>query len=117
MHICFLCDEYPPSSHGGIGTVTQTLARALVANGHAATVVGVNAGLTEAEPTDLDRGVPVVRIAHTTVRGAGFVANGTRLRSALARIHSQTRIDVLEGPESSLALLPRQFPAPTLIRM
>jgi len=30
MHICFLCNEYPPAQHGGIGSFTQTLARELV---------------------------------------------------------------------------------------
>ena len=29
MHICFLCNEYPPARHGGVGSFTQTLARSL----------------------------------------------------------------------------------------
>lgn len=34
MNICFICDEYPPGLHGGIGTMTQVLARALTQAGH-----------------------------------------------------------------------------------
>ena len=34
MRICFLCEGYPPAAHGGIGTFTQNVARALVSAGH-----------------------------------------------------------------------------------
>jgi hypothetical protein len=40
MRVCFLCNEYPPGPHGGIGTFTQMLARALVQAGHQAWVIG-----------------------------------------------------------------------------
>jgi glycosyltransferase involved in cell wall biosynthesis len=115
MHICFLCNEYPPGKHGGIGSVTQTLARALVRRGHAVTVVGVypagQAGLSK------DEGVQVVRVPHAALRGTGFLINGARLRAALWKLHRAAPVDVLEGPESSLALVPRDFPAAKLIRM
>lgn len=42
MHICYLCSEYPPAPHGGIGTFVQTTARALVGRGHHVTVIGFN---------------------------------------------------------------------------
>src|SRR5215467_6645136 len=34
MKICYLCNEYPPAPHGGIGSVTQVLGRALADAGH-----------------------------------------------------------------------------------
>jgi glycosyltransferase involved in cell wall biosynthesis len=40
MNILYLCDEYPPCQHGGIGTVTQNLARELVLKGHKVYVCG-----------------------------------------------------------------------------
>jgi len=40
MNILFLCDEYPPGKHGGIGTAVQTLANELAAKGHTITVAG-----------------------------------------------------------------------------
>jgi glycogen synthase len=41
MHVCFLCDEYPPCQHGGVGAMVQALGRALVERGHRVTVVGL----------------------------------------------------------------------------
>ncbi len=40
MNILYLCDEYPPGRHGGIGTVVQMLAKAMSAKGHQVTVAG-----------------------------------------------------------------------------
>lgn len=40
MNILFLCDEYPPGPHGGIGTAVQLLARALAKAGHEVVVAG-----------------------------------------------------------------------------
>jgi glycosyltransferase involved in cell wall biosynthesis len=115
MHVCFLCNEYPPAPHGGIGTFTRTLGRALVARGHEVTVVGTYALRTEVRETD--EGVRVVRMPHTSVKGAGFLLNGLRLRSALRRIHRERPIDVMEGQENSLAMLPVRYFVPKIIRM
>lgn len=115
MHICFLCNEYPPGQHGGIGSFTQTLARALVKRGHEVTVAGIYA--PEQARHSLDEGVKVYRLPHTSLRGAGFVANGARLRRALMEIHRASPIDVLEGPEASLSMVAKDFPAAKIIRM
>lgn len=115
MHICFLCNEYPPGAHGGVGSVTQTLARSLVRRGHAATVVGFYPPESACE--SFDEGVRVVRLPHTRIRGAGFVSNGARLRRALREIHRASPVDVLEGPEASLATVKKDFPAAKVIRM
>ncbi len=40
MNILYLCDEYPPGRHGGIGTVVQSLARQMLKRGHRVIVVG-----------------------------------------------------------------------------
>lgn len=115
MHICFICHEYPPGIHGGVGTVVQTLARALVRRSHAVTIVGLynRAGKTVED----DEGVRVIRLPRSRVRGTGFGVNGSRLRRALKEIHAVQPIDVIEGTESGLALLPRYSPVPRVIRM
>ena len=41
MKACFVCSEYPPSLHGGIGTYTRVLGRALRHRGHEVRVIGV----------------------------------------------------------------------------
>ena len=40
MNILYLCDEYPPGRHGGIGTMVQIVAREMVKNGHKVIVAG-----------------------------------------------------------------------------
>jgi glycosyltransferase involved in cell wall biosynthesis len=115
MHICFLCSEYPPAPHGGIGTFTRTLGRALAAHGQDVTVAGLYP--VERETRQIDDGVRIVRVPHTRVKSGGFFINGSRLRSALRRLHRERPIDVLEGQENSFAVLPRRFVAPKVIRM
>jgi len=114
MHICFLCHEYPPGRGGGIGSFTQTLGRALVRRGHKVTVVGIyphhRAGV------EYDQGVRVIRIPGTPVPRTGFVINGLRLRKTLYRLLEEEGIDLLEGPNSSLALIPKSFPVPKVMR-
>jgi glycosyltransferase involved in cell wall biosynthesis len=114
MHICFLCNEYPPAPHGGVGSFTQTLARALVRRGHRVKVVGYACG--RASTVSDDEGVDVVRLPHATVPGTGLIVNGARLRHALLKIDREEPIDVVEGPEASLNGVPR-LAAATVIRM
>src|SRR3954469_5918867 len=100
MHICYLCNEYPPGTHGGVGSFTQTLARAMVARGHEVTVVGVYPAGRRGE--EEDRGVRVVRLPHSPIPRTGFLLNGRAIRRALRRVDRGSRVDVLEGPELSL---------------
>jgi len=61
MNILYLCDEYPPGPHGGIGTYVQLIARQMVKLGHKVTVAGLYSrgygGIDEFE----DEGVKVFR--------------------------------------------------------
>jgi glycosyltransferase involved in cell wall biosynthesis len=41
MTILYLCNEYPPGKIGGIGSMTRTLARAMVSAGHTVLVAGL----------------------------------------------------------------------------
>jgi len=41
MNILYLCDEYPPGRHGGIGTSVRLLARQMVKLGHNVVVAGL----------------------------------------------------------------------------
>lgn len=115
MHICFLCNEYPPGHHGGVGSFTQTLARALAARGHKVTSIGLYPRQRAGEEND--EGVRIIRLPHAELPGTGFLVNGARLHKALKQIHRQAPIDVIEGPELSLALIPENFPATKVIRM
>lgn len=115
LHICFLCNEYPPGKHGGIGSFTQTLGRRLAARGHKITVVGLYA-VTEIQ-IEQDAGVGVRRLPNTRFHGMGFWLNGARLRREIRALHAQTPIDLLEGPENGFALLAKNTAGKKVIRM
>ncbi len=115
MHICFLCNEYPPSRHGGVGSLTQTLGRAMAANGCRVTVAGVYPiGKTIHED---DEGVSIIRLPNTNVRGVSSILNVHRLVKALRTLNRQSPIDVVDGPELSFANLRLSGLATKVIRM
>ncbi|RYE23169.1 MAG: glycosyltransferase family 1 protein [Sphingobacteriales bacterium] len=64
MNILYLCDEYPPGKHGGIGTVVQTLARQMVKQGHKVTVAGIYYWGYGGEDHFTDEGVQVYRFRY-----------------------------------------------------
>jgi glycosyltransferase involved in cell wall biosynthesis len=115
MHVCFLCNEYPPFRHGGVGSFTRTLGRALVSRGHQVSVLGVYP--VDRQTEEMDQGVRVIRVPATTIPRMGFVLNGIRIRKNLHRIHNISAINIIDGPELSLAYVSRSFPATKLIRM
>ena len=47
MKILYICNEYPPAAHGGIGTFTKFLAESLARLGHEVAVVGCYEGVEE----------------------------------------------------------------------
>ena len=78
VKICFLCNEYPPARHGGIGVFTRVMARTLARAGHQVRVLGA---------CRRERGCPVTR--KRTACGSGASAPDRRgwlvARWALAR--------------------------------
>ena len=115
MHIVYLCPEYPPSRHGGIGSFVQTLGRALVTRGHQVSVLGLYEP-NEAGESD-DQGVRVIRVPKRGLSGTRFLQNGLRLGRALASLHAKHPVDLMEGAEMSYAIIARSFPAPKILRM
>lgn len=61
MRLLFVCNEYPPTIHGGVGTFTYTLARHLVLNGHEVHIIGFDASITKTKRQD-EQGVHVTRL-------------------------------------------------------
>lgn len=122
MKICFVCGEYPPAAHGGIGSFVQTVGRALVASGHQVRVIGLYAGAVPAgdiggqRPED-DRGVQVWRLAMP--RGpAGWIAGRRLLFRRIADWVRQGEVDVIEVPDWQgwAAHWPR-LPVPVVTRL
>ena len=115
LHICFLCNEYPPQRHGGIGSFTQTLARELVRHGHSVSTVGLYP--IAATSREDDEGVAVIRVPEGRVPGFRIASNYIRIQRVLRDLQRERRIDVLEGAERSFCLVSPGLAVPKLIRM
>jgi glycosyltransferase involved in cell wall biosynthesis len=115
MHICFLCSEYPPFPHGGVGSFTQTLARGLASAGQRVSVVGTYS-IREKQVSEED-GVHIFRLPASRIPKTGFLLHRLRLWRQIKTIHQHCPIDLLEGPELSFAFMPRQYFTRRVIRM
>jgi len=98
MNICFICAEYPPASHGGIGSMIQTLGRALVAQGHGVRVIGMYRNLSGVPEYEVDEGVQVWRLRTPVARFAWLVAR-YRMYKQIGRWASEGSIDLVESPD------------------
>jgi glycosyltransferase involved in cell wall biosynthesis len=98
MNLCFVCAEYPPALHGGIGSVVQASARALVAQGHSVRVLGTCPPHETALGYEEDQGVQVWRLSEHPGRG-GWIKDRWELYSTLRSWVSQGEIDLVEVPD------------------
>ncbi len=99
MKICFVCGEYPPGPHGGVGTMTRVLARALVRAGHEVRVVGVYPPDYAALDFEDDLGVRVWRLRESSFRGGWLLARYELYRTVAAWAR-RGDVDLVEGPDS-----------------
>lgn len=115
MHICFVCNEYPPFPHGGIGSFVQTLGRALVQLGHQITVVGMYP--EDWQGKTIDNGVHVIRLPYSKLPIFKFVENSRKLLSTLKSINSINPIDIVEANELGFAFFPSKSSWIKVLRM
>jgi glycosyltransferase involved in cell wall biosynthesis len=116
MRIGFVCCEYPPMPHGGIGSSTHTLASSLAARGHFVWVGGVYSRPVQNEK-ETDHGVEVVRFGYP--RGPfSWVAGRYQLFSKIRRLMEEHQLDIIETPdwEGFAAGWPR-LPGPVVVRL
>ncbi len=117
MRICFLCNEYPPGPHGGIGTMTQVLARALVRAGHQVRTVGMYSLYYPAPDYEEDQGVCVWRLRWPAHR-FGWIQARHQLFKRVARWSRQGEIDLVEVPDwEGLAAGWPRLPVPVIARL
>lgn len=114
-HIVFLCNEYPPFSHGGIGVLDQTLARRLVSAGWQVSVLGLYP-VKELVVED-DQGVRVIRLPVISRPGLVSLVNAHRLQKAIKALNCEQTIDLIESSELGFGLLPANLPGKKIIRM
>lgn len=116
MKICFICPEYPPFPHGGMGTFVQVMGRALVNAGHEVRVAGLYRDTTHYPEYQEDAGVRVWRLRQPRVP-YGWVLGRLRLFRLVAGWIRSGQIDVVDAhdPEGWFARWPR-LAAPLMIR-
>jgi glycosyltransferase involved in cell wall biosynthesis len=99
MKICFICPEYPPGRHGGVGTFTQVLGRALAHAGHDVRSIGVYPPDYEAPDYQDDEGVKVWRLREPTYP-LGWVVARYQMYSQVARWVRAGEVELVEAPDS-----------------
>jgi glycosyltransferase involved in cell wall biosynthesis len=113
MKIAYVCNEYPPAPHGGIGTFVHTMAHGMVARGHGVTVVGWGASPGERD----DAGVRVVTLPMSRARFIGWYLNRSRLANWLCREVSKRSIDIIETVDFEGTLIRRIEGVPVVVRL
>ena len=115
MHLIYLCNEYPPYSHGGIGVKYQRIARELAQQGWHVGVVGVYP--IASRIAEDDTGVKVYRLPGVYKHGPAALINAHRINRCLRQIHQESPIDIIESQEAGLAFRPRLIHVKKVIRM
>jgi len=117
MHICYVCSEYPPAPHGGIGSFIQTLGREVARRGHRVSVVGMYGYGPDLEGEEDDQGVRVIRVPSRGRPLLRILSNRRRVSKAFEELHRQTPIDILEGSEIALGRIASSVPGLKVLRM
>lgn len=101
MNIVFLCNEFPPRPHGGIGTFVESVSHGLAERGHQITVVslGDEASVEYVGP------IRVINLLANRRPLVGNLINRLRLRKWLSRLAKNGEIDLVETPDY-MGLLP-----------
>jgi len=117
VKICFICSEYPPVEHGGIGSLTQTLGRALVEAGHYVKVIGVYPPALAVPRVAADGGVEVIRLPEAPGT-LGWMKARLELFAAIRKWTREGSVELVEVPDWQgwAALWPR-LPAPVVCRL
>ncbi len=117
LRIAFVCNEYPPGKHGGIGSFTRNLARELVASGHEVRVVGSYEPINIGKKYEEDHGVRVWRLG-TTQRRLGWISARYQLFRKLANWSHDGEIDVIELADwEGWAMGWPRLPVPVVVRL
>jgi glycosyltransferase involved in cell wall biosynthesis len=105
MHICIICNEYPPSNHGGIGSFTKDLAIGLIDKGYKVSVIGIYSKYVlniEENIEENINGVEIQRYPFKEIsksKKVNYLYNRYILREKIIKLHKKEHIDIIEAPE------------------
>lgn len=115
LRVIFLCNEYPPLPHGGIGVFVADLATRLAAGGVETVVIGVSPHVAERIEEE-QGGVRVIRLPSHRVRSLDALAAARSIRRELACWMDHPRV-AIEGSELSLWALPSKWADRSIARL
>lgn len=98
LRIAFLCNEYPPGAHGGIGTYTRNLSRWLVRAGHEVRIFGCYKGIGPGDEIEDDQGVQVFRMPNPQ-GPCNWIRLRWRLFQRAKQWSDRGEIDLIEIPD------------------
>lgn len=113
MKIAYVCNEYPPALHGGIGTFVSSIAHGMLAAGHQVSVVGWGKNPGERD----DSGVRVVTLPESTCRGMAWWINRRRVCRWVQREARAGNVEIVESPEFQGPLITRPGRTPVVLRL
>jgi len=117
MRICFICNDYPPGPHGGIGTMTQVLGRALAAARAEVRVIGTYGPDYAAPDRHTDGAIKVWRLREGSGR-LGWIRARLALWRQVSRWAHAGEIDIIEVPDyQGVAAGWRKLPVPVVCRL
>ena len=99
MKLVFICSEYPPAPHGGIGVVTQVLARHLTGLGHQVRVLGAYRRGYHHPSVQMDEGVEIRRVCQSSIPRFGWLVTRLRLFQVARRWSREEVADLIEVPD------------------
>ncbi|MBL7764901.1 MAG: glycosyltransferase family 4 protein [Chitinophagaceae bacterium] len=123
LHILFICNEYPPYKHGGIGIFVKNLAEELVQHKIQCTVAGVYPDA--ADSNEIINGVRILRMAKKMIRfpfssRLNNLLNERKARSQLSRLvkqlHDQYQFTAIESYDWGGPLLSKPS-CPLIVRL
>lgn len=99
MNILYICNEYPPEPHGGVGTYVQTISHALVEQGHNVTVAGIYPSI-QSSTFFSDNSVNVHKFPAGKVNNRFVLfSDRWRLSRLVSYLTHTEKIDLVEAPE------------------
>lgn len=94
MRIIYVCNEYPPTTHGGIGVIVKDLAEGLAEKGHDVAVIGYDPQVN-IEQQQYENGVLVLRLPMQAYRHWQLGRFVFSLESVLSRKYLSHRLEKL----------------------
>jgi glycosyltransferase involved in cell wall biosynthesis len=95
MKLAYFCNEYPPRTHGGIGTFVKSTAELMSREGHEVFVVEIG----ENDSSRSENGVTVVTLKRSRIPKFGWVVDRLSLWKWLVVKSRHIDLDIFEVPE------------------